>query len=81
MNVKSNLSGAQGSTSLPPQTTQQGKAQAQDSSTARIDLHEGATIEDLIQELQRSGANARDVISILQALKAAGAIEADLEVL
>ena len=47
----------------------------------RIDLKEGATVEDLVQELQRTGAGARDVISILQAMKQAGALEADLEVL
>jgi flagellar P-ring protein precursor FlgI len=47
----------------------------------RIDLKEGATVEDLVQELQRTGAGARDVISILQAMKEAGALEADLEVL
>jgi len=46
-----------------------------------IDLKEGATVEDLVQELQRTGAGARYVISILQAMKEAGALEADLEVL
>jgi flagellar P-ring protein precursor FlgI len=46
-----------------------------------VELREGATVEDLVQELQRIGAGARDVISILQAMKEAGALEADLEVL
>ena len=44
-------------------------------------LKEGATVEDLVRELQRTGATARDVISVLQAMKEAGALEADLEVL
>jgi flagellar P-ring protein precursor FlgI len=35
----------------------------------------------LVEELQRTGAGARDVISILQAMKAAGSLDADLEVL
>jgi flagellar P-ring protein precursor FlgI len=47
----------------------------------RIDLKPGATVEDLVQELQQTGAGARDVISILQAMKEAGALEADLVVL
>jgi flagellar P-ring protein FlgI len=47
----------------------------------RIDLKEGSTVEDLVRELQRTGATARDVISILQAMKEAGALEADLVVL
>ena len=55
--------------------------EARDKPVNRIDLKEGATVEDLVQELQRTGAGARDVISILQAMKEAGALEADLEVL
>jgi flagellar P-ring protein precursor FlgI len=38
-------------------------------------------VEDLVQELQQIGAGAREVIAILQAMKEAGALEADLEVL
>jgi len=63
------------------QVVQQTQVQAQDKPVNRIDLKEGATVEDLVQELQRTGAGARDVISILQAMKSAGALEADLEVL
>jgi flagellar P-ring protein precursor FlgI len=69
--------GASGTTEVVQQTT----VQAQDKPVNRIDLKEGATVEDLVQELQRTGAGARDVISILQAMKEAGALEADLEVL
>jgi flagellar P-ring protein precursor FlgI len=63
------------------EVVQQTAVQAQDKPVNRIDLKEGATVEDLVQELQRTGAGARDVISILQAMKEAGALEADLEVL
>jgi len=63
------------------QVVQQTSVQAQDKPVNRIDLKAGATVEDLVQELQRTGAGARDVISILQAMKEAGALEADLEVL
>jgi flagellar P-ring protein precursor FlgI len=66
-----------GTTQVVEKTT----VQAQDKPVNRIDLKEGATVEDLVQELQRTGAGARDVISILQAMKEAGALEADLEVL
>jgi flagellar P-ring protein precursor FlgI len=69
--------GSSGTTEVVQQTT----VQAQDKPVNRIDLKEGATVGDLVQELQRTGAGARDVISILQAMKAAGALEADLEVL
>jgi flagellar P-ring protein precursor FlgI len=63
------------------QVVQQTTVQAEDKPVNRIDLKQGATVEDLLQELQRIGAGARDVISILQAMKEAGALEADLEVL
>jgi len=66
-----------GSTEVVRQTT----VQAQDKPVNRIDLKEGATVEDLVLELQLTGAGTRDVISILQAMKQAGALEADLEVL
>jgi flagellar P-ring protein precursor FlgI len=66
-----------GTTQIVQQTT----VEARDKPVNRIDLKEGATVEDLVQELQRTGAGARDVISILQAMKEAGALEADLDVL
>lgn len=66
-----------GTTQVVEQTT----VRAEDKPVNRIDLKEGATVEDLVEELQRTGAGARDVISILQAMKAAGALDADLEVL
>lgn len=63
------------------EVVQQTTVQAQDKPVNRIELREGATVEDLVQELQRIGAGARDVISILQAMKEAGALEAELETL
>jgi len=63
------------------EVVEQTRVQAQDQPVNRIDLKQGATVEDLVQELQRTGAGARDVISILQAMKEAGALEADLVVL
>ena len=63
------------------QVVRQTAVQAQDKPVNRIELKEGATVEDLVQALQSTGAGARDVISILQAMKEAGALEADLEVL
>ena len=63
------------------QVVEQSSVQAQDKPVNRIVLSPGATVEDLVQELQRIGAGARDVIAILQAMKDAGALEAELEVL
>ncbi len=63
------------------QVVDQTSIEAKDKPVNRIELKQGATVEDLVRELQRTGAGARDVISILQAMKEAGALEADLEVL
>ncbi len=54
---------------------------ADETPARRIELSEGASVEQLVNGLQRIGATARDVIAILQAIKAAGALEADLEVI
>jgi len=57
------------------------EVQAKDSPARRLEIAEGASIDDLVSGLQNMGATARDVISILQAIKAAGALDADLEVI
>ena len=63
------------------EVVQQTQVQAQDSPVSHIELKQGATVDDLVQNLQQIGATARDIISILQAMKEAGALEAELEVL
>lgn len=63
------------------QVVQQTRIDAQDKPVNRIELRQGATVDDLVRSLQTIGASARDVISILQAMKSAGALEAEIEVL
>ena len=63
------------------QTVQQTQVSAKDKPVSRIELKQGATVDDLVRSLQGIGASARDVISILQAMKSAGALEAEIEVL
>jgi flagellar P-ring protein precursor FlgI len=53
----------------------------QETPARRVELADGASVEQLVSGLQAIGATARDVIAILQAIKAAGALQADLEVL
>ena len=66
-----------GTTAVVPQT----RVEARDKPVSRIELKAGATVEELVKNLQQIGATARDVISILQAMKAAGALEAEIAVL
>jgi flagellar P-ring protein precursor FlgI len=63
------------------QVVQQTQITARDKPVNRIELKQGATVDDLVRSLQTIGASARDVISILQAMKSAGALEAEIEVL
>jgi flagellar P-ring protein precursor FlgI len=66
-----------GTTQVVPQT----RVDATDKPVSRIELKQGATVDDLVRSLQTIGATARDVISILQAMRSAGALEAEIEVL
>jgi flagellar P-ring protein FlgI len=68
---------SRGQTAVIPQTT----VRAADAPARNIELNEGASVEELVTRLQAIGATARDVVSILQAIKAAGALEAELEVI
>jgi flagellar P-ring protein precursor FlgI len=44
-------------------------------------LKPGVSLQDLVDGLNALGIGPRDMISILQAIKAAGALQADLEVM
>lgn len=68
---------ASGGTKVVPETN----VQAEETESRRIELTEGASVELLVDGLQKIGATSRDVIAILQAIKAAGALDAELEVI
>jgi flagellar P-ring protein precursor FlgI len=68
---------AGGQTEVIPET----RLKATETPAKNVALGEGASVEELVTRLQAIGATARDVVSILQAIKAAGALEADLEVI
>ncbi len=44
-------------------------------------VRDGVSLQQLVDGLNALGIGPRDMISILQAIKAAGAIQADLEVM
>jgi flagellar P-ring protein precursor FlgI len=68
---------SQGQTQVVPQTT----VKATESPAHRIELREGASVNDLINGLQAIGATPRDIVAILEAVRAAGALQADLEII
>ena len=44
-------------------------------------LNDGVSLQDLVNGLNSLGVGPRDMISILQAIKAAGALQADIEII
>ncbi|MGN6593212.1 MAG: flagellar basal body P-ring protein FlgI [Terriglobales bacterium] len=66
-----------GTTQVVPNT----EVKATDQPASKLTLQAGATVQDLVNGLQSIGANARDIVSILRAIKAAGALQAQLEVI
>lgn len=66
-----------GQTVIVPNTT----VTAKESPAAKLVLQPGATVQDLVNGLQSIGASARDIVGILRAIEAAGALEAQLEVI
>jgi flagellar P-ring protein precursor FlgI len=68
---------SKGTTEVVPQT----KLTATDAPAQSIQLQAGANVDELIQGLHAIGATSRDIVAILQAIKEAGGLEAELEVI
>jgi flagellar P-ring protein precursor FlgI len=68
---------AGGTTEVVPQTT----VAAKEEKARNVVLKQGATVEELVRALAAIGSTPRDVIAILQNLRAAGALEAEIEVI
>ena len=66
-----------GTTQVVPET----QVKAAETPTQAVRLDEGATVDQLVRGLQSIGATARDIVAILQAIKASGALQAELEIL
>ena len=64
-----------------PEIVDETKVTVNDAPAQSIQLEEGANVDELIKGLHAIGATSHDIISILQAIKAAGGLEADLEVI
>jgi flagellar P-ring protein FlgI len=68
---------SQGQTAVVPQVS----VGAKEEKSRSLVLKQGATVEELVRALGSIGSTPRDVIAILQSLRAAGALEADIDVL
>jgi flagellar P-ring protein FlgI len=68
---------SQGKTTVVPEVA----VGAKEEKSRSLVLQQGATVEQLVHALGAIGSTPRDVIAILQSLRAAGALEADVEVI
>jgi flagellar P-ring protein precursor FlgI len=75
--VSQPLPASKGETVVLPQT----RVAAKQEPVKNVSLKAGATVDDLVKALIVTGSTPRDIIAVLQALKAAGAIEAEIEVI
>jgi flagellar P-ring protein precursor FlgI len=66
-----------GQTTVTPQTN----VTAKEEKVRNVVLKQGSSVEELVRALTAIGSTPRDIIAILQNLKAAGALEAELEVI
>lgn len=64
-----------GETTVIPRTTVEVKERKPES----VALPDGASVDEVVRGLRAVGVSARDIISILQAIKSAGALSAELE--
>jgi flagellar P-ring protein precursor FlgI len=62
-------------------TARSANVSAQESAGKAVALPATSTVEDLVNALNMIGVGPRDLVAVLQAMKAAGAIDADLEVM
>jgi flagellar P-ring protein precursor FlgI len=66
-----------GTTQVIPQTS----VAVKDEKARNVVLKQGATVEELVKALAAIGSTTRDVIAILENLRAAGALDAQLEII
>ena len=62
-------------------TTTQSEIDIKQGGGALVNLKAGANLADVVKAINALGANPQDLISILQAMKSAGALRAELEVI
>jgi flagellar P-ring protein precursor FlgI len=68
---------AQGTTEVVSQTN----VSTKEEKARTVVLKQGATVEELVRALSAIGSTPRDIIAILQSLRRAGALEAEVEVM
>jgi flagellar P-ring protein precursor FlgI len=61
--------------------TPESQVSATEEKTRMLVVPQGVTLQDVVRALNAIGASPRDLITILQTIKAAGAMQADLRII
>ncbi len=77
LNVSQPAPLSNGQTTVTPEVN----VAAKEEKARNVVLKQGASVEELVRALMAIGSTPRDIIAILEGLKAAGALEAELEVI
>ncbi len=68
---------SQGQTAVVPQDT----VNVTEETGKSVSVREGSSIEEVVRALNSIGATPRDILAIIQAIKAAGALQSELEII
>ena len=80
-NIESNLASSSGDGGINTTPFANSDIDYDQTDTRYIEMREATSLSTLVNELNKIGITSRDLISIMQALKAHGALQAELEVI
>ena len=79
--VNSNTGNGSGTGGIVTQSFSNSVIDFNESYTKYVELEESTSLSALVKELNKIGIKAKDMVSIMQALKASGALQAELEII
>ena len=79
--VNSNTGNGSGTGGIVTQSLSNSVIDFNESYTKYVELEESTSLSALVKELNKIGIKAKDMVSIMQALKASGALQAELEII
>jgi flagellar P-ring protein precursor FlgI len=80
-NIQTNQASGAGGGGIETRAVSNSEIELSETDTRYVALEESTTLSDLVNELNKIGVTSRDLIAIMQALKASGALQAELEII
>ncbi len=76
-----NINSSVGGSNIQTQSYSNSNIELNRQATKYVEVQESTTLAQLVQELNKVGVDAKDLIAIMQALKASGALQAELVII